>query len=62
MGYFLCGRGSRSKLAGGFEGDASTLGVLAGVYGIKELTDSIFGLAYLVAGLSWASQTKVPMG
>ena len=62
VGYFLGGRASRSNLAGGFEGDVSTLGVLAGVYGIQELTDSIFGSAYLGAGLSWASQTKVPMG
>lgn len=53
VGYFLGGRASRSNLAGGFEGDASTLGVLAGVYGIKELTDNIFGSAYVGAGYSW---------
>lgn len=61
-GYFLGGRASRSSLAGGFEGDAATLGVLAGVYGIKELTENIFGSAYLETGLNWASQTRVPMG
>lgn len=62
VGYFLDGRASRSNLAGGFEGDASSLGVLAGIYGIKELTDSIFGSAYLVEGLIWALRTKVQIG
>lgn len=53
VGYFIGGRAARSNLAGTFAGDASTVGILTGAYGIKELQDGIFGSAYLGAGYSW---------
>ncbi|MEO0370591.1 MAG: Ig-like domain-containing protein, partial [Pseudomonadota bacterium] len=54
MGYFVGARVGQSDIKGAFNGDATTFGVLGGVYAMQRLGKSTFGAGYLGVGQSWS--------
>ncbi|MEO0369839.1 MAG: Ig-like domain-containing protein, partial [Pseudomonadota bacterium] len=54
LGYFVGARVGQSDINGTFNGDATTFGVLGGVYAMQRLGSSTFGAGYLGVGQSWS--------
>ena len=54
LGYFVGGRIGQSDIKSTFNGDATTFGVLGGVYAMQRLASSTFGAGYLGVGHSWS--------
>ena len=54
IGYFVGGHIGKSDISSSFTGDSKTLGILGGVYGLKQFGDALYGTAYAGIGYSWS--------